>query len=237
MKPVMQTRFGAGGNCLAACIASLLECDLDLVDFSCADYEHWERVADDKLEQFGLRMVHVMAPSSEVRVWWPAAKDCVPFIATGMSPRTAETSKLHSVLYVGGFLAHDPHPEGGGIDFPRQAAFLIPRMLPEYARASGYGAMMGAFLSSGAAGNVQASGYGGVAGGGGSAPDFRMKSEDGRVSVEGYVGESFTLWQSGVAKKLICADEAYSRLEYERLQDERKADEAGKILEISRHRK
>src|ERR1041384_2350836 len=34
MKATFQTRFGEAGNCLAACIASILEVPIDLVDFT-----------------------------------------------------------------------------------------------------------------------------------------------------------------------------------------------------------
>ena len=36
MKPVMQTRVGEEGNCLSACIASLLEVPIEEIDLSCA---------------------------------------------------------------------------------------------------------------------------------------------------------------------------------------------------------
>ena len=42
MKPIHQTKFGKEGNCFAACIASVLDCEIDSVPFW-ADSEEWKK--------------------------------------------------------------------------------------------------------------------------------------------------------------------------------------------------
>ena len=62
MVPVKQTVGGGRGNCFAACLASLIECELAAVDFACADYPRsWDDVARAKIAPFGFTLVHIVA--------------------------------------------------------------------------------------------------------------------------------------------------------------------------------
>lgn len=101
---------------MAACIASIAECELDAVDFSCSDYPHsWEQRACELLAHLGLALVHVERPLALV------PGDAF-YIAHGESPRGLR----HAVVYRKIHLVHDPHPDGGGIRAVQGASFLLP---------------------------------------------------------------------------------------------------------------
>ena len=111
MTPVKQSKLYApdaihSGNCMAACLASLLDLPLWMVPpfedmFGRSD---WSERVDEWLERlFGVRRAridgHVVENLPEF------------YIASGLSPRGVR----HSVIYSRGALAHDPHPSGAGI--------------------------------------------------------------------------------------------------------------------------
>ncbi len=110
MKPVYQTKFGATeGNCLAACIASLLETDIDdIPDFSPRpdDMVHWTAHFRKFFKERGL-LAEWFNP--DLKYATPAG---IYYLAWGTSPRGLP----HSVIYRNGKLVHDPHPEGGGVN-------------------------------------------------------------------------------------------------------------------------
>lgn len=111
MTPVMQSKLYApdaihNGNCLAACLASLLDLPLWMVPpfedmFGRSDWN--ERIDDWLLRMFSRRRVrtdgHVVDGLPEF------------YIASGLSPRGVR----HSVIYRAGSLAHDPHPSAAGV--------------------------------------------------------------------------------------------------------------------------
>ena len=111
MKPVKQTKLaspeGIGfGNCLAACLASMLEIPLWMVPpfeemFGRPDWR--ERIGAWLAKMFGLRQVFTGGHDP----------DKLPefYVAHGTSPRGFG----HAVIYRRGFLAHDPHPSAGGV--------------------------------------------------------------------------------------------------------------------------
>lgn len=105
MKPVMQTRFEVGkGNCLNACVASLLELPLG-VDGVPEDKEALRAWLLDR--DMGILWVHGTAMT------WPGAGSF--HIASGRSPRTPG---IHHAIVCdfdpSGHLryVHDPHPDG-----------------------------------------------------------------------------------------------------------------------------
>lgn len=105
MTPLMQTEFGTGGNCLAACIASVLEVSLDSVPNYISEPD-WEERYDDLLSGWGYRLQSLTwdeITSQRLRGCW--------LIGGGKSPRGIE----HAVLIMDGEIVHDPHPEGGGL--------------------------------------------------------------------------------------------------------------------------
>ena len=129
MKPVFQTRFGQQGNCLAACVASILEVELEVVDFSCFDHppDKWFDLFNEKLAKVGYGLLELLPR----RVGYLPATG--HWIATGPSPRQ---DGYHSVVHYSDLSAtqatpvprtglacnplasrmvHDPHPSGKGI--------------------------------------------------------------------------------------------------------------------------
>jgi hypothetical protein len=137
MTPVYQSRFGdhpAGADCFAACLATILDVELaDVPAPTVADRETegtridcWARLAD-YLEEIGLTILQV---SGNARLWTPlalAADDsrCVYYVACGPGPRGVD----HAVVMgEGDVLAHDPHPDGGGLLEVRDRSYLVVTM-------------------------------------------------------------------------------------------------------------
>lgn len=133
MKPVFQDRFmddPRGGNCVAACLASLLEIPLSEVpDFdmrrNCEseDGEDWRLFFGAWLEErFGLTLVSVDIPreddDQELCGWWAE----VEMMLGGPGPRGVG----HCVVARGDQIVHDPRPEGGGLLKVKSAYFLLP---------------------------------------------------------------------------------------------------------------
>lgn len=122
MKPVMQTIFGSGGNCLSACIASLMHLPLgevpnfhEGVDLSKPQDDpkgvriFWANV-EDFLNSKGYSIMHFEPKGQTVAEWLDGMKGHV--LVGGKSPR----GYSHMVIYLDGELAHDPHPEGGDVE-------------------------------------------------------------------------------------------------------------------------
>lgn len=135
MIPVFQTRFDRRANCLAACIASLLEVPLAEVDFSCADHpQTWDDVAREKLRPYGLSFVHVVCDQFNA---CPVVHGEVLFIAHGPSERgikhaciyRSKASK-HRLARPYMELVHDPWPATAitpiGLRVIFEASFLVP---------------------------------------------------------------------------------------------------------------
>lgn len=110
MKLVMQTKFGyPDGNCLAACLASIFEIDIeDIPDFG-YDKHWWKRFRDWMLERFKLNIVNLRV-SPDLNTDWVLLPEGY-YIANGKSPR----GLMHSVVCKDEDFAHDPHPEGGWV--------------------------------------------------------------------------------------------------------------------------
>ena len=119
MIPVHQTRFGLpDGNCLTACLASLLELqDVDLPSLMRED--DWVGAANRWLRDLGQpwRVLCVrVAPDSIHEL------DGVLVIASGPGPRGFD----HAVVWRDGQLVHDPHPDDGGIASVTDYVLLVP---------------------------------------------------------------------------------------------------------------
>ena len=105
MVPIKQKNIhdkakGTVGDCFRACICSILEIsDEGMPNF--AEDETWTTLREwlngNKLDIY----------------YYDFPKDITNeyYMAVGVSPRGV----LHSVVYKDGKLAHDPHPDGGGI--------------------------------------------------------------------------------------------------------------------------
>ena len=148
MRPVAQTRFGyPEGNCMMACVASILEVSLedlpDLFDECCEWWEEkkrwkhgdWWGKLREGARAFGWDIVYV---STEDFQGIPAGY-CM---AGGDSPRsevTYENGKNagHVVVYLDGGMAHDPHPSGDGLDGPVEEWYIFLKPSIAYMKAKG----------------------------------------------------------------------------------------------------
>lgn len=120
MTPVDQTTFGfPGGNCFSACVASLLDLQIDDVPYFGHDDVWWDR-ATEWLAPHGLW---------PLCVFFENAPDPPPalHILTGRSPREPDDPKaLHSVVARGDDIIHDPHPSRAGLFSREEYVILVP---------------------------------------------------------------------------------------------------------------
>lgn len=108
MTPVDQDRFfdkekGTRGNCLQACLATLLDFPLKAVpNFAEMPAYAWQESMYRWLSFYGLDALQHFACD-------PAPNGVA--MATGPSPRGVR----HSVVFLDGVMAHDPHPSRAGL--------------------------------------------------------------------------------------------------------------------------
>lgn len=107
MKSVMQSNDGMYGNCLAACIASVLEVPLETVpspapeDF--ADDEAWMRYLGALKRWLWRRNLGL--------IYGVSTDGILPDGYSIVGVRVSESSEMtHSVIFLNGELVHDPHP-------------------------------------------------------------------------------------------------------------------------------
>ena len=136
MLKIMQTKFGVGGNCQSATIATLLGIQIDEVpDFwencdlteGCDDFENG-RIYNENfncfIKNFGLTSISLGVSAGDHSEWINSVSRQmagIPLLVNGLSPR----GFMHSVIWMDGELYHDPHPEGGGV-IPANLTFLMP---------------------------------------------------------------------------------------------------------------
>jgi len=114
MKRIEQTRTGADGNCLNACIASILELPLkDVPEFG----DDWLMDLNDFLQARGLSYRRVPIDGAKPSGWGTIE---------GVSPRGG----LHACVAFDGELVWDPHPismrDGQGLVEPRYYGLIEP---------------------------------------------------------------------------------------------------------------
>ena len=126
MTPVDQTTFGPGrGNCLAACIASLLDLPRaedvpELVDpRDDPSGRSWRLQIEDWLRERGLGLVSIDALDVPPVIVHPTD---LHYMAWG---RSARAHARHSVIYRDGRMVHDPHPDRTGLVNVDEFAFLV----------------------------------------------------------------------------------------------------------------
>lgn len=107
MKPVFQHKFGSGGSCFTACIASILEVDLkDIPNF--VDHgQDWMCVLWKYLDPMGLSYTSHHFRPGEPPKFIPEGYHTI----SGYAPR----GYRHSVVGFRGQFVHDPFPNGGGL--------------------------------------------------------------------------------------------------------------------------
>ncbi len=142
MKPVMQEIIDKGiGDCFSACLASLLEIELDRVPKFARDNPKPKDMMPDVRkwlsENFDISLVTIQMENREadfigtdIRII--GAMPGTPCIAGGKSPNYKDT--LHAVCGtidgIGNFtMTHDPNPSGKGIvGYPQHIYLLVPMM-------------------------------------------------------------------------------------------------------------
>lgn len=118
MKPVYQTVFGKpNGNCFQACVASILEMDLDDVPHVCkGDNPEWMYDLNKWLLQFGLGALTV-AFQDEAPIKHGYCCACGPCGPEGLK---------HSIVLKDFKLAHNPHEGWGDLEGePEDYTFFI----------------------------------------------------------------------------------------------------------------
>lgn len=126
MKPVDQTRIhdpdrGVTGNCLEACVASLLEIDIEAVPYFGIDRDWFSRYLGFVREQGYEMTSHFHFPDG-----FPCGSESIDlgvgvggyFIAAGPSPRANVRNQglTHAVIIdAAGNVVHDPHPSRAGV--------------------------------------------------------------------------------------------------------------------------
>jgi hypothetical protein len=122
MKPVMQTVTGTSGNCMAACLASILELPIEAVPNFCDagpdDTDYWN-ACRAFLRQFGLG---IMTLTFTDRAQWTQLRVGGYQIVSGPSPRIE--GMHHATVWHRGQMVHDPHPDGTGILKPEDMCVL-----------------------------------------------------------------------------------------------------------------
>lgn len=107
MKPLFQTRFGSEGNCMEACIASILELDLKEVPDLLAYEENGEWVnVLNKLSKLGLCYIEVIM--DDIPLFFKNKKCYHIFIGK----TTRHETIYHAAVGYNGKVVHDPIEEG-----------------------------------------------------------------------------------------------------------------------------
>ncbi len=124
MKPVDQTTFGPRtngkvGNCMSACIASLLELGIDDVPYFMGTEDEpddlWKKRINRWAAPYGFSFMHFKTAKGFTE--WPPGY----YVLTGRSPRG-----MHAVVAKGKKMVHDPHPSRDGLKSVDGFAVLVP---------------------------------------------------------------------------------------------------------------
>jgi len=123
---IHQTTFGDGsdgtepGNCMSACLASVLDVPLDDVpNFAAKGARYWDEM-QRWLHARGLFLFELKVPPDQT----PGTPDDLHYIASGVSPRGIR----HAVIMREGRLVHDPHPSGTGLTTPPDHFYPIAKL-------------------------------------------------------------------------------------------------------------
>lgn len=124
MKPVFQTKFGVpGGNCLAACLASLSGLPIETFELEYVE-DRWLAQLDELLQPLGY--TYVEFDPVQAFGW---CGECY-MIGGGKSPRGFEHAVIiRHLIGRKGFheyeWVHDPHPDGGWVEMD-SVGLLLP---------------------------------------------------------------------------------------------------------------
>ncbi len=105
MIPKHQTR---PDNCFPACIASILEMEVDDIIQIQEHYDesNWYEILQQWLNKMGY-MYRMLTESDNILDRY--------IIVIGLSPRNTDSKSTHAVVYFNGDIIHDPHPDNTGI--------------------------------------------------------------------------------------------------------------------------
>ncbi len=120
-----------GGNCFAACVASILELPVGAVPNFCDAEGDWLMAANQWFSKYGLAILDVDLPEDGSLRGINALVHGMPVIISGKSPRgdfdhavVGEYRRLddgrHQLAYV-----HDPHPSNDYLDGPGKSVTLF----------------------------------------------------------------------------------------------------------------
>lgn len=120
MKKIFQTKFGKPeGNCFPACVASILEIEIERIP----NYQEGDGVWYQNFKKWLRKFDYECVALNRSLL---AEKDQCPEvygIVSGKSPRGLS----HSTVYFKDEMVHDPHPEGGGVKDIEDVIYLIPK--------------------------------------------------------------------------------------------------------------
>lgn len=123
MKPIGQTQDGPErGNCLQACVASLLELNLEDVPHFVLE-EDWVEALDRWLSEFDLQSIDVdlaRTRQQEGDMWKPLGYHLI----NGKSPRS---NCQHAVVGYNGEIVHDPHWDNDGLETQETWTLFVKR--------------------------------------------------------------------------------------------------------------
>ncbi len=120
MKPVDQSILGGGGNCYAACLASILELRIEDVPNFCVQDGNWLEHVDRWLRKNHRCTLLGFRPKGEDAFY------CVPAVYHIMCGKSSRDLN-HAVVGYRGQMVHDPHPSRDGLVGPvEEFEFLWP---------------------------------------------------------------------------------------------------------------
>lgn len=132
MIPIDQTIVGENGNCMSACLASILECDLSEVPnfiVGCNEHENpyieFNRRINEYLRPLGLVHIEIKATDN----WFDYLKNegVKDLYHLYYGPTIRGT--FHAVVAKDGVIVHDPHPDKTSLDTDKRdewsIAFLV----------------------------------------------------------------------------------------------------------------
>lgn len=127
MTPVHQTTFGDGsdgsepGNCMSACLASVLDLPVaEVPNFAALGQNGYFKGLCAWLLARGLYLFETDEDPSHT----PGTPDYLNYIASGKSPRGLH----HAVVMSEGVIVHDPHPSNAGLAEAPTRFYILGRL-------------------------------------------------------------------------------------------------------------
>ena len=111
MKKVFQTKFGSEGNCFAACIASLVETDIENLPFLSNYKDNWDKYLDATNEYLRTNF-EIILLYNDYEDWADYINDNFKNSFYIVSGDSNKDGLEHAVLYKNGKLNHNPNDRG-----------------------------------------------------------------------------------------------------------------------------